>query len=293
MVLDDRMSAELASELADSNRKLVKAPVDPRTIPVRFSRLRAMSRSALHYWQACQDDRKDTAAMKLGRAAHAVVLGTGIAVWDGVTESGRAKPRNGKVWEAFKAGAAGKEILNAKEFAHAQAIAHAITRNKRMADMLYTGGTKLEHEISWKYIGRDCASHLDAYRPGDFVADLKLVKDGQPARFDRVALHSFYHAQMACYVEAAERIGDPTPDAFLLVVEHEPPFAATVRPLDAEVVEAGRRLFRLWFEKLLTHEAANDWPGYSDVDVPLCMPADPLERFMPPPPDDEDDVAAA
>jgi PDDEXK-like uncharacterized protein DUF3799 len=291
MALDERMGAELAQELADNNRELV---IDPRKVPVRFSRLRQLSRSALHYWHSVQEDKNenDTAARRLGRAAHAVALGGArIALFGPGTFNGKAYKgvKNGAYWENFKKENKGKEIVTAKELAKATAMARAIEKHPKVRDMLYSGGTQLEHEVDWTWQDRACQSHFDAYRKGDFVADVKTARDGEPGRFAWAAIKSGYHAQLAYYVEACERLGHPTPEPFIIVVENAPPYPVTLMHITPKALEAGRRQCRLWFEQLLGYEAANEWPAYTDNTVELDVPDDFDERFVVAPDDDDED----
>jgi len=246
--------------------------VDPRSIPVRFSRLRALARSPLHYLHACQEDSPDTLARKLGRGAHALVLGQPVALWAGTTDSGRAKPRAGAVWDDFAAAHAGAEILNETEFRQARAINEAIRNHPIASEMIYGPNTLLEHEVNWTYRGRACQSHLDIYRKGSFVADLKTCRDSSPAKFGRTAFFDAYHAQLAFYVMAAEALGHPTPDAYVIAVESAPPNAVTVMRLSAYALEAGRAQCLVWLEQLLACEAANEWPAYSQSIVELEVP---------------------
>lgn len=273
MALDD-MGLELRDELAAGDRELV---VDPRSIPVRFSRLRQLARSALHYWWSCQGkDDNDTEAKRLGRAAHAIALGgKRIAVFKGGMFNGKEYKgaKTGAWWDHFKKENADKEIVTPGEYEKAKAIADALRRNPKAEEMLYTGDTQLELEVDWTWLqGRRCQSHFDAYRKGVFVADVKGARDGAIERFGRTAIWSAYHAQCAFYVTGAEELGHPTPDAFLLVVETGAPHVVTVRRLTPRALDAGRKMCRLWFEQLLGYEAANEWPGYADQVVDLDVP---------------------
>ena len=283
MALDNQMSAELASELSENNRELV---TDPRTVPVRFSNLRHIARSALHYWYAVQEGKRDedTEAKRLGRAAHAIALGgRRIAIFKGAVFNGKEYKgaKQGAWWDHFKKENAGNEIVTPGEYEKAKAIADALRRNPRAAEMLYEGGTELELEVEWTWLrGRKCLSHFDAYRKGVFVADMKGARDGALERFGRQAIWSAYHAQCAFYVTGAEELGHPTPDAFLLVVETGAPHVVTVRRLTPRAVEAGRRQCRAWFELLLGYEASNEWPGYSDAIVDLDV-VEVDEPYMP------------
>lgn len=262
------MPAELAADLSSPARRLV----DPRSVRVRFSNLRQIGRSALHYLHACQGYGADSPARAAGRAAHALTLGTELAVWDGTTDTGRAKPRNGKEWDAFKAKHAGKDIVNAREYAAAKAIADAVKAHPRASELIYAPGALREHEVEWTYRGRKCVSHIDVDHPGVHVADLKCLKDGNPASVQRTAIWSYYHAQLAMYDMAVESLGRPVPKRYLIVVENTEPFPVTVMPLSAGALEAGRALVASWFEKLLACEAAMSWPGYAQDDVELDAP---------------------
>jgi hypothetical protein len=274
----EKISLELRDELAANN---VKRLVDPRTLPMRFSLLKHIGRSPAHLLAAAQgsfDD--DTEALRIGRAADAFAIGDedSIAVWDKKTETGRMSPRTGKDWAAFCAKHAGKDIVTAKEAEQARAIARALRRHERASEMLYTGGTVLHPEMEWTYNGRKFVSHLDAYRKGAFVVDAKTAVDGEPARFARTAIWRDYHTQAAMYVTAAESLGHPTPDAYLIVVEKVDkagtiePFAVTVMRFSERAIERGRARFHSWFERLQQCESAGFWPAYAQDVVELDIP---------------------
>jgi hypothetical protein len=121
---------------------------------------------------------------------------------------------------------------------------------------------------------RACQSHLDVYRRGAVLADVKTAVDGNPLWFPWVARRSHYFAQLACYTEAVESLGHPTPPAFVILVESAPPYPVTVMRVSERAIEAGRRQVRLWLEKLLVCEASNSWHGYSQCVEPLDLPDD-------------------
>lgn len=272
----EQMGAELRDELAKNN---VKRLVDPRSLPVRFSRLKHIARSPLHYLHACQSTELTTRAARVGRGCHALALSGKVAIWDKKTETGRSAPRTGKKWDDFVADHPDHEILNGPEAEEAKAIAAAVKGHARASEILYTEGTLLEHEIKWKYMGREMVSHLDAYRPAVLVADLKSMEDGRPERVQKSALWDFLHVQLGMYVFAAEYVTQRTPDPFLIVVEKpkkgmvaELPLPVTVMPLSPRTLEAGRKQFHLWMERLLGCERANEWPAYSLSDVVIDVP---------------------
>lgn len=260
----DALSSELTEQLEANDEK---PEIDPRTVPVRFSNLKHMARSALHYWDAVQLDRQDTLAMRLGRGAHAMVLGMPVIKWVG-------KTRNGKVWDRFKALHADKEILNAKEWATAKGMADAIRKHPIAAPLLFEG-TVLEEQIEWQWLGRKCTSRPDCRRGTAMVADLKTTQCAEPGKFKRDAMYRGYNAQLAFYGLAVEHLTGVRPEElYVVAVESKRPFAVQVLVLDEEARTQGEKLCRLWFERLLVCEASNTWPAYSDAIATFSVPSD-------------------
>lgn len=259
-VVED-LSGELAEQLVANEAERVV--VDPRTVPVRFSRLRHMSASALHYWQAVQDDRPDTIAMRFGRGVHALVLGTPVIRWSG-------KTRSGKAWEAFKAMHADKEILSTKEWDRAHGIYEAIKRHPLACDALFAGEAVLEEQIEWQFMGRACTSRPDSRAGTDRLVDLKTTRCAEPRKFERDAMFRGYHGQMDFYRHAIrERYGAFPKESLVVAVEPVKPFAITVMRLTPSALQNGEKIWRSWFESLMVCEAANVWPAYTDALVDL------------------------
>ncbi len=258
-------TGELASELEANDTP--RAPIDPAAIPVRFSNLRHMARSALHYWDAVQVGREDTLCMRLGRGAHAMVLGLPVVKFTG-------KTRQGKAWERFKEQHADKEILNGKEWAQSEGIANAIRRHPIAAPLLFEG-TTLEETIEWEWIGRKCTSRPDARRAGKVIIDLKTTRCADPERFRWDAIRQAYHAQLAFYALADAYVaGKQADELYAVAVESKRPYAITVLRFTDEARLAGEKMARLWFERLLICEQSDCWPAYSDAIVDLDAPTD-------------------
>jgi exodeoxyribonuclease VIII len=229
---------------------------DVREASVRFSSLRAMARSPIHYVSAVLDGREDTLSMRLGRGTHAVLLGQPVAVFTG-------KVRRGKDWEAFRADSAGKEILNQREYDQARRIADSVHANDDATKLLFSPQVRREQRITWEFLGRECSGTPDAANYGYWLAELKSTVCSDPRRFERDGKFRAYHAQVAWYrrgmIEAG--LGTP-PDSFFIAVESTRPYPATVMRLTDRAIDQGERLCRLWMERLLACERANHWPGY-------------------------------
>lgn len=260
----EALSSALRDELATSSRRRI---VDPRTVPVRFSRLKRMSQSPLHYHQSCQYDDDDTLARRIGRGVHALLFGQPLVVWH--------KRRQGNEWKEFEAAHEGEEILNEKEHAQALAVATAIRTDPIAAPLLFDGMT-LEKKLHWKIDGRACSGTPDSFGPKR-VVDLKTARTTEPDRFVRAATWMSYHAQGAWYQDGIELAGLPRPDEFYIVaVESAAPYAVTTLRLTERALDMGRRLNRLWWEQLMGCEASNQWPGYSQsiVDFDIAEAGD-------------------
>lgn len=266
------LSGELAAVLAKAAAPKV---VDPRTVPVRFSNLKHISRSPLHYWDAVQLDREDTLAMRLGRGAHAMVLGMPVVLYPG-------KVRNGKDWDRFKAEHPDTEILNRSEWAKAEGIANAIRRHRHgdpavpSAPQILFDDAVLEEVIEWEFLGRKCTSRPDSRKTdGRIITDLKTTRNAEPNWFKRDAMLRAYDAQLGFYDQAsAYKTGRDADELYAVAVESKRPYAVTVLRLTDEARERGRKMCRLWFEQLLNYEAANHWPAYVDHIVDLDVPSD-------------------
>lgn len=250
------LSGDLAVELEANEKERVI--IDPRTVPVRFSRLKQMAASALHYWSAVQDDRPDTIAMRFGRGVHALVLKQPVIRW--------TKTRQGKAWDAFKAQHADKEILSTKEWDRAHGIFEAIKRHPLANEALFGGEAVLEEQIEWQFMGRACTSRPDSRCGVEQLVDLKTTKCAEPRKFERDAMWRGYHGQMDFYRHAIrDRYGSFPRESLVVAVEPVRPFAITVLRLTPNALQHGEKIWRGWFERLMTCEAANAWPAYTDA----------------------------
>ncbi len=233
--------------------------------PVRFSRLSAMAKSPAHYKAIMDLGRPDTAAMRLGRLVHVLVLGdpAAFSVWEGV--------RRGKAWDEFAAAHPDQEIVSGSEMEAAANIAEAIVADEAGRELL-TG--EREREIRWQFAGRDCAGRPDVFNKAR-VVDLKTTTDAHPERFARTALRLGYHAQLAWYQDGLTAAGICAPEeAYIVAVETKPPYVVTRFKLTDRALDFGRRCYALWWEQLMVCERSGLWPGYSEATVPLDSPED-------------------
>lgn len=230
-----------------------------RTDPVHWTDLKRIALSPAHFLAGLETHR-DTPAMRLGRLVHTIVLGgPPSAVWNG--------ERRGNAWKEFQAANEGREIVTVAEVERATAIANAVLESPIARP--YLAG-KPEVPAEWSYLGRRfCTRGIDLLGDGDFLTDLKTSTCVEPVRFSRQCLRLGYHAQLAAYLRASEALGQPKQRAFIIGVETVEPYAVTVIHVGPSSLDAGERLNRLWTERLLACEAANEWPTYTQSVVEL------------------------
>jgi hypothetical protein len=236
------------------------------TDPVRFSHLKRMAQSPLHYRHSVEEQREDARHLRLGRTLHCILMGgKELAVYPGAV-------RRGKEWDKFAAAHVGCEIILAADYEVAEAMAGEVQKNRDAMDLLT--GIK-EKRIEWTYLGRRCAGTPDAH--ADAIVELKTGRTSEPGRFVRDGIWYGYHAQLWWYRNGVISSGVGKPQsAYVVAVESSPPYPVTVLRLTQRALDQGERLCRLWMERLLACEAAGEWPGYVQGIVDFDVPEDDL-----------------
>lgn len=260
-------SAQLQA-MIDAARGTPPELVDPRTLAVRFTRLKALSLSAAHYLLACQDLTEETLALRMGSAVHAgLFLNHDVVCYDG--------RRQGKAWERFEKRCHELErrtiILNEKEYRLAAGVIDSVRRHKRASELLFDG-TTIEQTLDWNWNGRTCRSTPDACTKIRNT-DLKSARSTEPRWFAREALKRHYHAQMGFYSDAMQQTNGVRPsEEYLVAVENVAPFNVTVLRLPDETREVGAKLRYIWWARLLAAEQLGHYGPYVEADIDLEIP---------------------
>lgn len=229
-----------------------------RVEEIHFSALKQFARSPAHFKAYVEQGFSATPAMSLGTLIHAMVLGGEYVIFE-------AK-RRGKVWAEFKAANDGKFIVTQKEADKARRAADAVLSDPTAAPLLE--GRKEEPWQATLY-GRKAAGRIDVAGPA--TVDLKSAADCEPYRFQRTCLRMAYHAQLAWYADARKALGDDPGECYIIGVESSVPHAVTTLRITPRALDEGRKLTRLWVERLIACELADEWPGYAqsalDLDI--------------------------
>lgn len=234
---------------------------------INISRLKTMRKTPLHF-HAQKIEREETPGMRIGRAFHCLTLEPEafdrmFACFDGY--------RRGRDWEDFKLLNEGKTILNAPEQERAKGLARAIAGHKRAQELLV--GVK-ESVITWtdRVTGLRCKGRPDC--AGAYLVDLKSCVDVQPRRFESTAATLGYHLQSAFYMDGLAENGiRVAQEPFIIAVESLPPHDVVVYRVPWHVIDSGRYEYRDLLNKYKVCTDTGIWPGYSDADVDLNLPA--------------------
>lgn len=250
--------------------------IDPRTLPVRFTRLKSLALSAAHYLHACQDDFEETLALRMGSAFHALLFENRKVLR-------YPARRQGKAWERFHRASAEQNavVLNDAEYVVAMGMIDALRRHPRAMELLFDGTTR-EHTIVWQRPDRatGCRATPDAYAK-DRSVELKSARCTEPKWFMREAMKRFYPSQLHWYDDGLEvELGTRPADSYIVAVENAKPFVVTVFRLPAETREAAAKLNRKWWERLLAAETNTYYGGYVEADVDLELPANELAEMV-------------
>jgi hypothetical protein len=238
--------------------------------PLRHSALKKISRSAWHYKNAVESEASH---LDKGSALHAVLLGgKHVTFYDRVTDSGKAAPRNGQHWDAFKAAHPDSLILTRAEVEQVDRMVQSVRSSPEAMRVL--DGIK-ETTVYWEIMGRTCRGTPDV-DGGHFVTELKSSKDADPRKFMWDSLKFDYHGALAWYMGglAKQRGRKEMPEEAFIVCAETSGAPAVVYRVPERALEAGRRSNRLLLERLLVCEASNEFPGYSQSVVELGFPED-------------------
>ena len=238
---------------------------------IRFSRLKLIGRSPLHYRDHVDTD---TTSRGMLRAIHGLALEPDTFDADFAIYTG--KVRRGKAYDEFRAAHEGRTILNQREHDQAARVAGAILGHHIAGPLLSDG--KAEHSIQWVDgpTGIECKARLDFVAPGPMVLDLKTYGTTDPRVIARRVVQLGAHVQAAHYVDGVATIYDvPAADVryLLICAEDKPPFDVAVVELEHDGARlAGRHTRAQWMARLVECRASDEWPGRCPEIVPLDLP---------------------
>lgn len=234
---------------------------------LNYSLLKNIERSPAHFQQAKKTPRKDTDAMRVGRALDLALLGPDefaclVRVYDG------KRDKRVKAYQEFLAAqrAGSKtEVLTQEESDNCIAAADAVRSNPDIAEYL-VGESQVTLLVD--EAGVPMKARLDMVCTNGALLDLKKTRDARCEAFGRQAWNLGYCTQAAWYRRAWWRAsGEKILRPFcLLAVEVEPPYAHCLYVVPDSALRAGEEQLDRWLSLYKRCAEADKWPGYMPID---------------------------
>lgn len=233
--------------------------------PVRFSRLKLMAKSALHFHEGTA---VEGGPIRKGTGLHAYMLGGAERV---VVYGGGRRDKRVKAWQEFQAEHVDKHILIPSELESVEGMRRSLEGHSRAMALL--DGLQ-ERRITWTYDGIPCAGTPDVVLPFRDCVDLvelKTCESSKPDWFFKRARNYGYHGQVDWYSHGVTHCSQykvpRVRDHYIVAVESTKPWPVTVIHLNEQRLLRGRQLWRGWWEHMKVCEQSNSWPAYAQTDV--------------------------
>jgi len=212
---------------------------------------------------------ESTIATRKGTLIHSIInspdeLMRNLAVFDGI--------RRGKVYDAFVAENAGKQIVKPAEVDALTALSKAVHADPD-AKKLLAACTEREKVLRWKdpELGA-CKAMVDCYGPEVGIVEIKSTANITDAAFGKVFANGGYDIQCAWYQDGAKALCLRS-DITMLVIESSGPFDVSVRTIPPIALKVGREKAKTTAKKYRECEACNVFPGVSNGVQELVMPS--------------------
>lgn len=171
-----------------------------------------------------------------------------------------------------KENAKGQIILNESETAHVKAMV-AVAREE-LGEML-EGRAEVSMFGEREGYPMKCRADLLSSRPPFPIIDFKSTKSANPQKFLRDAIDKGYHLQGAVNLDLARQCGEKRTEFWLFGIASKPPHATCLLKFKDEpltLLRVGRAAYRAAFQKLITAQETNQWPGYGRFDAEEFAP---------------------
>lgn len=237
---------------------------------ISASGLKAIAECPAKFWAfSCLNpkriERKDSKALDLGRAAHALVLGEPeFACHFIISPFDDFKPKVAREWRDAQT----LTILKEDDFKTVRAMADA----QRASPVVMQAFEKGDAEISLIWKDRETGIWLKSrpdWLPHDpkmcFVVDYKSATTIEPRRLSNDAFKFGYHVQAALQMDAVQIVlGIKNPCGIAHVVqEKDAPHLADLRMFQPEALDYGRLIYRKALRTFADCLASGKWPAYT------------------------------
>jgi len=227
---------------------------------------------------AWHHNRKPTATMNLGKAAHLRALGAGpeLIVWqhDGRTKAGKEE----RAEYAEDIAAERMIAVNEAERTQVAGMVAALRADPEVADMLDAGTPEVS--VFWQEQGAWCRGRFDLL--GDVGDDYKTADDASARGFEKSMSTYGYHQQADFYLRGLRAIGHPAGDQPMRFIcqEKQAPYLVQVHTCDELAMEVAAALNDRAIDLFAEAIATGEWVGYPTLQAaPTALPANYFFRY--------------
>lgn len=223
-------------------------------------------------------NRKPTASMNLGKAAHLHALGAGpeLIVWqyDGRTKDGKAE----RVEHAQDIATERAVAVTKAERDQVLGMAAALRSNPEVAAMFDSGTPEVS--VFWREQSAWCRGRFDLL--GEVGDDYKTCDDASPRGFE-VAMSKYgYHQQADFYLRGLRAIGHPAGERPMRFIcqEKQAPYLVQIHTCDELAMEVAAALNDRAIDIYAAAIATGEWAGYPSLyPEPTALPTAYFYRY--------------
>ncbi len=227
---------------------------------------------------AWHHNRKPTASMSLGKAAHLHALGAGpeLIVWlyDGRTKAGKEE----RAEHAEDIAAERVVVVTRAEYDQVLGMAAALRADPEVAAILDAGTPEVS--VFWQEQGAWCRGRFDLL--GDVGDDYKTCDDASARGFEKSMSKYGYHQQADFYLRGLRAIGHPAGDRPMRFIcqEKQAPYLVQVHTCDELAMEIAAALNERAIDIFAECVASGEWAGYPSLHAePTALPNNYFFRY--------------
>lgn len=261
------------------------------------SRLTQLMRSPAHLKAYLAEPKKDTTALRIGRAAHSAILepddfDASFTVADrcqAITKAGGQCNNSGLAFHSDLGWLCGVHTKNVPgefdsrriivppaDYAMCVGIRDSVLASASACALL-SGDGDAELTLVWDDVasGVRCKGRLDRHAPhisSGCIVDVKTTRDASRREFERAIFSHGYHRQGALYLDGAKANGLAAEHFVIIAVEKEPPYAVAVYRLTEGAIDAGREQLASLLARYADCVERNEWPSYPDEVQDIALP---------------------
>jgi len=235
----------------------------------------------MYYYKKYVEVRKQEPErhFSIGSAIHEIVLEPELfnqnyligPKFDKRTKEGKAG------YEAFMATAEGKTVLFEDEMEMIQQIAENAMNNNILTELIKDSHRELSIYTTDEKTGLKIRLRPDSFSNNkSTITDLKSCLDSSPKKFKSDVYSYGYSISAAYYMDFANK-----ENYVFAAMEKQPPYQVSLYVLDDEMVEYGRKQYRMGLDLLKWSYDNNYWCDYNEFEIlKECYELGNLDEFM-------------